>query len=560
MTQQTAPSRLLGRSEDRPVDCAVDAGPRPAVVIDRPDEPTTRQRVIGVALEFATALAVMTAFLLWCARINVNPLLRTGQVSGLAKVDLRFAALGLAVIGALLLAERFAAAAGRRYARQAACAALAALASSIVAGGIIVALHGTPWSIFAGAGDYSWIKIWMESLQRGDGLPAGHYPPLPIYLLYAAVEITGQEHGIVLKPLQIVGTALFGPVAYFSWRLLLKPLPALAIGVVSALTFIESLKVYPQLILVATLPVVIKFVWLARRAHRLTRGSAIWSGMAFGAGFALLFMSYSGHFVWAGPGVVGSLLVLVPWRRALARAALFLGTTAVVFLPLTWVHLSALLADSGAINDDFQYFDTRTEPGYIAMWRNDLGGDVGSAWPPLGELANVGVFTVLLIAGVTLALVLGWRRTPVVVCCGIAAGAFVMRFVLAGLMHQSGMVRLYPRTTMVIMYCFLALTGFGLYYAVERIRGVYRHLDGARPGQATDPVGPAERFRATVPVGVLLAPLLLLFGFAGSASADRWMPADRGSTAQFYTWISHAKPLPDGACTRYWRDACVPRR
>jgi hypothetical protein len=35
----------------------------------------------------------------------------------------------------------------------------------------------------------------------------------------------------------------------------------------------------------------------------------------------------------------------------------------------------------------------------VAIWRNDSGANVGPVWPPLGELGNVGVFSVLLSPG-----------------------------------------------------------------------------------------------------------------------------------------------------------------
>ena len=139
-------------------------------------------------------------------------------------------------------------------------------------------------------------------------------------------------------------------------------------------------------------------------------------------------------------------------------------------MPLTWVHLTGLLSPNGGTSDNYMYFDTRTDPAYIAMWRNDSGANVGPTWPPLGELGNVGLFSVLLVAGLALALALGWRRTTVIACCGVMAGAWLLRFYLAGQMYATGKVQLYPRTTVLILYCLLVLIGYTIYLATDRIR------------------------------------------------------------------------------------------
>jgi galactan 5-O-arabinofuranosyltransferase len=180
------------------------------------------------------------------------------------------------------------------------------------------------------------------------------------------------------------------------------------------------------------------------------------------------------------------------------------------------------------------------------MWRNDSGANVGPVWPPLGELGNVGLFSVLLVAGLALALVLGWRRTPVVVACTTIAGAWVLRLYLAGKMFETNSVKLYPRTTQLILYLLLILVGYATYYATQRVSDLYHRL------AATD--------RSPVPFALLLAPLLMLFMFIGSATVDRLMPADKPGTDADATWISHATNLPNGRCPTYGRGvACVER-
>jgi galactan 5-O-arabinofuranosyltransferase len=508
---------------------------------------TARQRAVGVLLEIATTVAVLTALLVWCSRIDHNPLVRVSQVSGLAKIDLRFLLIGSLVIAVAFAAERLGSPLIRERARRMACAGIAALASGIVAAGVLFSLNGTPYGILAGGSDFGWIASWINQYEQTGSFPS-HYPPLPIYLLWFITSITGDPVSIATKPYEIVGTALYGPLAYFCWRTILKPIWALAIGVVAMIPFIEPFKVYAQLILVLFVPIMIKFLHSVRKADELSRRRAAWHGAAFGLVFALLFLTYSGWFVWALPGALLCLALIAPWRRALDRALILLGSAAVVFLPLTWVHLTGLLAPSGGVNDGYQYFDTRTEPAYIAMWRNDSFASVGPVWPPLGELGNVGLFTVLLVAGLAIALVLGWRKTPVILATLMIAGAWLLRFYLAGKMYQNGQVRLYPRTTAIILYLLLVLIGFAIYYGVRRLSRLYQRVMEAT-GSSREGVGLGE----AVPTTLMLIPLLLLFLFTGSATADRLMPANKPGTDAYATWISHTSKLPDGTCPKFGR-------
>ncbi len=510
-------------------------------------EPTLRQRTIGVLLEAFTAVGVIAVLLLLVSQIDQNPLNRTSQVSGMAKIDLRFMLIGFGIIGGALLVERLGSPLLRARVRQMACAGIAALASALVAAGVLFALNGTPYGILAGGSDFGWIAEWIAKYDQTNSFPS-HYPPIPIYLLWSLTEVTGQPIPIVTKPYEIIGTALYGPLAYFCWRTLLKPMWALVIGVVTMVPFIEPFKVYAQLILLLMIPILIKFLMVVRRSGELTRRRAAWVGAAFGAGFALLFLTYSGWFVWALPGTLLAFLVIVPWRTRPDRAFIIAGVAAAVFLPLTWRHLAGLLSPTGGVNDDYQYFDTRVDPAYIAMWRNDSSGNAGPIWPPLGEMGNVGLFSVLLVAGLAVALVLGWRRTPVITAVAIIAGSWLLRFYLAGRMFQTGQVRLYPRTTAIIMYLLLVLIGFAILYATQRLKTLYERII-AVTGAGRMGLGLGPR----VPYPLMLAPLLMLFLFMGSATVDRLMPTDKPNTDSNAIWISHSTKLPDGTCPVYGR-------
>ena len=132
--------------------------------------------------------------------------------------------------------------------------------------------------------------------------------------------------------------------------------------------------------------------------------------------------------------------------------------------------------------DNFFYFDTCTDPAYIAMWRNDRPFGAGSVWPPLGELGGVGVFTVLLTIGAGVALGLAWRRTVVIGIGFVIVGAWLVRMLLAGQMYATNTVRLYPRTTMVVLYGLLLLTGLAVFFVS---RGGPAVPDAAERGRGT---------------------------------------------------------------------------
>jgi len=229
---------------------------------------------------------------------------------------------------------------------------------------------------------------------------------------------------------------------------------------------------------------------------------------------------------------------------------MLLGTTGAAFIATAFPHLVGIIQTNGR-QDRYFYFDTDTEPAYIAMWRNDTLANVGP-WPPLGELAGVGVFTVLLVVGLGAAVALAGRRTVVLTLCCCMLGAWFLRFWFASQMYATQAVQLYPRTTIEILYCLLLLSGFAIYFAVQRFnRQMTPATNGAafilrRTPSATGPI-----------VGLISA--VLLFGlFAASALSDRYMPRD-DNFGGFLTYFSHFVRQENGTCSAYTMpDRCLP--
>ena len=79
---------------------------------------------------------------------------------------------------------------GRGMSKRLGCAAAAGLATGLVAGGIVVALRGTPWALWAGGADYAPL---IQALQTHDlnNLPE-HYPPLFPALIGGWERISGK--------------------------------------------------------------------------------------------------------------------------------------------------------------------------------------------------------------------------------------------------------------------------------------------------------------------------------------------------------------------------------
>lgn len=491
---------------------------------------------------FATALIM----LLLSHSIDIDPIDRIGQVSGLAGLDLRFLVLGLLVVVACVVMGRLG---GRPWEITSgyACAAVAGLVTGLVAGGVLVALSGTSWPLFADGGDSGQLAIWADDVIAGRPTP-DNYPPVVFHLLAWLSELTGSTTSGALRSVHIVGTALFGPIAYLAWRLLLAPAWALAVTLVAALPLLEPYKPYTTIVLVALVPVLIGLLSeLRRAADRSLRRIAL-VGLGAGAALGLLFVTYSGWFVWSAPGAIVAALIVFPWRTAPGRGAALLGLAVLALVAVANRHLFGLLASGGTVKDRYFYFDTDVDPAYIAMWRNDLPGNVGP-WPPPGELAGVGVFTVLLVVGLALAVAFGAARTTVITLGTLLAGAWLLRLWFASQMFATGTVQLYPRTTPEILYCLLLLSIFAVRYGLRRAAGPLAALTGRDDERAVRPA------RVAVTIGAICA--ALLFGMsAGSATADRFMPRNDGS-AGLLTYVAHNVRQLDGTCPQHSTGACA---
>ncbi len=438
--------------------------------------------------------------------IRTNPHERLGQVSALASLALRFFVFAMIIVVALIVAAR--ARGGRHFetTTRLACAAIAGLATGLIAGGVMFALRNTPWGLHGDRGDAGVLADWASALNRGESIPPA-YPPLSIHILARYADLLGIPPAHALKHLELLGTAAFGPIAYLSWRMLLRAPWALAIGVIATLPLVDPYKPYPNLVLVVFVPLAIRFLDTLREIADRDQRQVMRAGVGFGVAFGVLCLFYSGWYQWAAPGLFIATLVLLPWQTARGKSFILLGVAAVVFLLITGQYIHGLFFDpSGKIEDTYIYFDVTVEPMYVAMWKNDLPGAT-EVWPPVGELGGVGLFTIVLVIGMGLAIALGRKTTVVIALTSVMAGAWLMRFLNARLMWETKLVQLYPRTTPLILYCLLVLTGFAVYWLVDRIKEDH-------------PV------RGSSGVIAVASALLFLFCSTGTAISDRYMPSN----------------------------------
>ncbi|KOV87170.1 hypothetical protein [Nocardia sp. NRRL S-836] len=503
----------------------------PDLVVADPVRPRRRRRWPLIAGEVVTSVGAAAVLVVWARGVEVDPLDRVGQVSGLAGLQLRFALVALAVLVAVVVAARV------RYAHvveRLAAAAAAGLFSALLAGAVVVALRGTTYGLYAIYGDAGVVIDWARALVKTGEMPWS-YPPGFIHAMAWYSELVGSTPEHSLKVVQILGTALFGPVAYLAWRLVLRPMWALVLGVVPSMVLIEPYKVYANLMLVVLVPVVLFLLQRLRRADRLTYRDIVVRGIGIGAVLGVVFLIYSGWFVWSAPGVVVAALVVFPWRTGLWRGLTLIAVTTTTFVLVSFIHLYNILSASGGMTDRYFYFDVYAEPTYIAMTRGDMPGALPGPWPPPGELGGVGLFTIIALVGLAAAIAVGRNRTAVILLTSLFAGAWVVRFYYASTMYGRDAVQLYPRSTSELLYSMLLLCGFALYFGVQRLENVpkLRPWLGAR----------SLRIAA-------LAGMVVLIAMVGSAVGDRYMPRSDNSLGML-ALASHLTRQPDGTCPAY---------
>ncbi|MBT2452430.1 hypothetical protein J7F03_36330 [Streptomyces sp. ISL-43] len=514
-----------------------------------------RSRGALLLLEAAVAFAGALALPLLALGFELDPLDRIAQVSGLAAIQFRFALLGLLFIAAVVLAMRLRG--GRHFdlATRVSAAALAGLASGFVAAGAVLALHGTPWPMFGLNGDSGRIVEWAHAVANGQPSGSPVYPPAPLYTLgYYAEWFHGGNTAYAFKDLQILGAAAFGPLVYFAWRMLLSPLRALAFGVVPAFALIDAYKPYAQTVLVVLVPVLVAMVVALRRSGTENWRPLLLKAAGFGALLGVLFLTYSGWFLWSAAGVFFAAALYFPWKTGRLKGAAFMGATLAAFMAVAGRYLVVMLTE-GQDTKDFNFrFDNFTDPAYYLMWRTDMPGNVGD-WPLPGEFGGVGLFAIVTFVCLGVAIWLGLRKPLVVTIAAMFISAWLMRMYIASNMYETQTVQLYTRTNNQLLYCGMILAALVAHLVSQRLAqrrpaGTGAAADtGADTGADTATTGRGFPGREGAVIGTLCA-LLLLLGTVSSSMADRYMPAQDGSY-RILPYVSHTIRQQNGKCPKF---------
>ncbi|MBB5802402.1 galactan 5-O-arabinofuranosyltransferase [Saccharothrix ecbatanensis] len=496
-----------------------------------------RRRALLVAAEIVASVGAAGLMVLHAQGVDVDPLDRIGQVSGLAALQSRFALIAVIATVLVILAARVRWRAYAPVVERIAAATAAGLFSGLVAGAVVVALAGTSYGLHATFGDSGALVAIAQYIEQHGTMEANYPPGFPHILAWTS-QLTGQPPEYALKALHIGITALFGPIAYLTWRRLLSPLWALGLGIVPTLPLIDPYKPYTNLMLVVLIPVLLLLLRRLRGITTRTTRQIVLSGIAFGATLGVVFLIYSGWFVWSAPGFIVAALVLCPWRTGWRKALLLVAVTSVVFAVVSARHLYGLLLASSSIKDTYFYWDTWIEPAYIAMWRGDLPGMNPGPWPPPGELGGVGLFTLLAVLGLGFAIAVARQRSAVIMLVSVFVGAWMLRFHFGSKMYAEQAVQLYPRSTAELLYCLLLLTGFAVYYETRRRMAAGPPRTGSRIAGSR-----------SAAIGAFTA-LFVVLASAGSAIGDRYMPRTDNSPGLLAMNAQMTKQL-DGTCSRY---------
>ncbi|WP_156077142.1 hypothetical protein [Saccharothrix sp. NRRL B-16314] len=502
-----------------------------------------RRRALLIAAEVVASTGAAGLMVLHAHGVDVDPLDRIGQISGLAALQSRFALIAVIATVLVILTARVRWRAYAPVVERIAAATAAGLFSGLVAGAVVVALDGTSYGLHATFGDSGALTAIAHYIEQHGTMEANYPPGFPHILAWTS-QLTGQPPEYALKALHIGITALFGPIAYLTWRRLLSPLWALGLGIVPALPLIDPYKPYTNLMLVVLIPVLLLLLRRLRGITTRTTRQVLLSGVAFGATLGVVFLIYSGWFVWSAPGFIVAALVLCPWRTGWRKALLLVGVTSAVFVVVTARHLYGLLLASSSIKDTYFYWDTWVEPAYIAMWRGDLPGMDPGPWPPPGELGGVGLFTLLAVVGLGFAIAVARQRSAVIMLVSVFVGAWMLRFHFGSKMYAEQAVQLYPRSTAELLYCLLLLTGFAVHYEVRR-----RMAAGPSPRAGGQITGTRIVGSRSAAIGALTA-LLVVLASAGSAIGDRYMPRTDNSPG-LLAMNAQMTQLLDGSCSRY---------
>lgn len=506
----------------------------------------------AAAAECVLAVGAALVFTVWATTIRDDPVERVGQVSGLAALQLRLALCALPVLAVVAWASVRASRTTRERVVRLAAAASAGLIGGFMGGGQVFTLRGTPWGLAGQLGDNGRLIEWTQEVLRTGSFDNIYPPGIPHVAAFVARHFEGGNAAMAFKPLFITLVALTPPLVFLAWRTVLRPLPALAVAVFGAIGQFMPYKPYSLLALMVLVALLAKLAQWLRGSPGFSVPGALLRGAWLGLATGLVFLVYSGWHVWSAPGAAALVAFFFPWRRrgrsGRLRGLALLGGLPLGFLPVAGPYLWRMLGAT-SIKDTWCSYITQTDPAYLGVVAFTKGQlQTAGTWPPAGEIGGLGVFTLVGLAGLGVAIALGLRTPVVAAVLACFAGAWVLRFWFAHDMASSGDVRLFPHTTAELQFALVVLTVLACVLVAERVGVLGRALEGLRAGSSHPAAPGGVRFGA---LGALTA-LVLVGGIASSALTDRFLAAPPSlGTAGYLAWEAHQLRTPDGSCPAY---------
>jgi hypothetical protein len=467
------------------------------------------------AVEIACAFVAAALFTRACADIHASSIDRIGQVSGMSTIAMRFLLVAVPLVAALAISARWREGVHFERVTRFVCAIFAGLGSATFAAGVLFALRGTPFGLGGTSGDAGTLAQWADIIKSGSTEYSSVYPPLQVYFIVWISDVLHIPTTHAVKVFQVIGVAAIGPASYAAWRLLMRPPWALALAIISMLPLIEPYRPYAGLVLTVLVPVLLKFLDVLRDLEKLSIQRTLQYAAAFGLGLGLLCLLYSGWYQWSAPGFVVAALIVFPWRYW-RRGILFCGVAGLVFGLCVLRYVMGFAAGSG-VKDSYFYVDAVLEPTYYVSWRGGEPTDVH--WQPLGELGGIGVFALLLTAGLGIALAHGRRQTAVIGLVCIVAGCWLMRLWTAHNMWSTKLVQLWPRTSAEILCCMLVLCVFAVYLLAQR----------------TDDRSPWRSPFTTIGA---VSSLVLVIMSSSAATTDQYVPRNMEHSTGGLAWMA----------------------
>jgi galactan 5-O-arabinofuranosyltransferase len=224
-----------------------------------------------------------------------------------------------------------------------------------VSGTVLLALSGTPWGLHGLFGDQAFrteaVTRFTQRLANVDhayqGLP-GHYPPLLPWLEGRAAVLLDRPGWQVVKPGQVVLSALVPVLSYWFWRRIVTPVTAAAVVATTTLFLADPYKIDQWLVLALVVP------WWLDAFRGLSRAAVrAWPTWLHGVVAGLLVTTYTFYFLPLAVATVMGILVDAvrrrPWVPQVGRVVVIsvvgLVVSAWYWLPLALERLRGTPAD-----------------------------------------------------------------------------------------------------------------------------------------------------------------------------------------------------------------------